>query len=566
MPIRLSKEKINDLLQRSQGDLTSSQHEIVHFTDVFIAGSGPISCTYARHIIDNTSTTKVYMAEIGSQDNPVIGAHHKNSIKFQKDIDKFVNIINGALQPISISPSDTYQPTLAVAAWAPPIDPAEGQLVIMGHNPNQEAGLNLPGSAVTRTVGGMATHWTCACPTPHDEERVNNPVDKQEFDALLERAKTLLNVHSDQYDDSIRQIVVKETLQQTLDASRGVTTLPLGVERRTDNPIYVTWTGADTVLGDVPKSPRFALVTETRVTKLIVSETNPTQVVAALLRNLNTSNDELVVAKSFVIACGAVCTPQILWNSNIRPYALGRYLSEQSMTFCQIVLKRGIVDAIATDPRFAAKVEAHKKKHPDDVLPIPFHEPEPQVMIPYTSDFPWHVQVHRDAFSYGDVGPKADPRVVVDLRFFGKSDIVEENRVTFGPNPKLREWEAGVTDTYGMPQPTFHVKRTNADGDRDQRMMNDMTNVANMLGGYLPGSYPQFMAPGLVLHITGTTRIGTDDQTSVADPTSKVHNFNNLWVGGNGCIPDATACNPTRTSVAYALKGAEAVVNYLGVS
>lgn len=73
-------------------------------------------------------------------------------------------------------------------------------------------------------------------------------------------------------------------------------------------------------------------------------------------------------------------------------------------------------------------------------------------MIPYTSDFPWHVQVHRYAF--GDVGPKADPRVVVDLRFFGKSDIVEENRVTFGPNPKLREWEAGVTDTYGMPQPT----------------------------------------------------------------------------------------------------------------
>jgi hypothetical protein len=75
-------------------------------------------------------------------------------------------------------------------------------------------------------------------------------------------------------------------------------------------------------------------------------------------------------------------------------------------------------------------------------------------MIPYTSNFPWHVQVHRDAFSYGDVGPKADPRVVVDLRFFGKSEIRRENQVTFGAIDSVTEWQAGVTDLYGMPQAT----------------------------------------------------------------------------------------------------------------
>ena len=111
------------------------------------------------------------------------------------------------------------------------------------------------------------------------------------------------------------------------------------------------------------------------------------------------------------------------------------------------------MDSIKNDQRWLNKVAEHKRKHPTDPLPIPFNDPEPQVMIPYTHDHPWHVQVHRDAFSYGDVGPKADPRVVVDLRFFGKSEIREENEVIFD-GLSMSDWQAGITDIYGMPQAT----------------------------------------------------------------------------------------------------------------
>jgi pyranose oxidase len=536
--------------------------------DVFIAGSGPIACAYARSILDwgkaHGKKPRIIMAEIGSKDSPVTGAHHKNSVKYQKDIDQFVNVIKGALQPISVPSADTFQETMGGTGWRAPSENAANRLIIQGNNPNQDPMKNLKESSVTRTVGGMATHWTCACPVPHVDERVelHKVIPKTTMDVLLEKAGTLLNVHSHEYDNSIRHNLVKKALAEALSPYPGRTfhSIPLAVQRRTDNPEFVTWTGCDTILGEW--QDQFTLLTEHRVTKVGSDLPAPPEMVNyALLRNLNTNEDRLIRAKAFILACGAMPTPQILFNSGIKPAALGCNLSEQSMAFCQVIMKQELIDSVnLNDPR----VIAHKRNYPNDPLPIPFNDPEPQLMIPYSTEFPWHVQVHRDAFSYGDVGPKADPRVVVDLRFFGKGEIKPENKIMIGPPPSVgREWQPGVTDIYGMPQITFNVMRTQADKERDQRMMNDMTKVANAIGSYLPGSYPQFMDAGLAMHVTGTLRIGKDSKTSVADAESRVHGYQNLFVGGNGCLPDATGSNPTRTSVAIALHGAQAVIRLI---
>ena len=56
----------------------------------------------------------------------------------------------------------------------------------------------------------------------------------------------------------------------------------------------------------------------------------------------------------------------------------------------------------------------------------------------------------------------------------------------------------------------------------------------------------------LLTAFSGMARpVGKDSKTSesVANAESKVHEIGKLCVGGNGCIPDATALNPTCSSV-----------------
>lgn len=166
-----------------------------------------------------------------------------------------------------------------------------------------------------------------------------------------------------------------------------------------------------------------------------------------------------------------------------------------------------------------------------------------------------------------------------------------------------------------MPQPTFHFKMTEEEGAEAHEMMADMCKAATALGGYLPGSEPSFQQPGLALHITvghiisgtkfgimiiivgkggpvsvffldqlfhlctinfascyhhgeiclplqGTCRMGKEhDGSSVVDTFSRVWAYDNLFLGTCGVIPSGTACNPTNTAMALAIRSANYIVD-----
>jgi pyranose oxidase len=174
--------------------------------------------------------------------------------------------------------------------------------------------------------------------------------------------------------------------------------------------------------------------------------------------------------------------------------------------------------------------------------------------VPYSAaHHPYHGQVMHLELSPIEIVPGAAPTEhVVGLGWFVAKDLRAEDRVTFSE----RE-----VDAYGMPRPRIEYALTPRDRERIEAALEDQARGAAALGEEVPGRGPTLVPPGSSLHYQGTTRMGqSDDGESVCDPYSRVWGFDNLFVGGNGVIPAATASNPTLTSVALAIRAAGAAV------
>jgi pyranose oxidase len=521
--------------------------------DAFVAGSGPIGGIFARRLAEAGRRTLI--VDAGAKLSERYGEHLKNSPLYQRNMDLFAPVIRGHLHLVSVPSNDTPVITLDPSAFRVDMERYAG-FVHNNQNPDQSPHHNLDAAAVTYAVGGMCTHWTCATPRQHPTMERTPLLSDAEWDELYPEAEALFHTTQDAFSHSIRHQIVRELLSAEFAELREpyhVQALPLAVSRREDNPRFVRWSGTDRVLGPYGEEgaySEFDLRPEHICRRLVLSS-DGTRVEYAEVDDLAKTRTLRVEAETYMVACNAICTPQLLWASGIRPDALGRYLNEQPVAFCQIVLHEHRLATLESDDRFSERVRAHRGTDPQDPVPIPHDDPEPQVWIPVSEGRPWHCQIHRDAFHYGDIAPNVDTRLIVDLRWFGIVQPRAENRVTF---------TTAHTDVFDMPQPTFEFRLNDEERVTQHHMMQDMLRAAGTLGGFLPGSEPQFVAPGLPLHFAGTVRMGDDPATSVCDVNSKVWGVDNLYVGGNGVVPTGQGSNPTLTSVAFALKAARSVL------
>ncbi|KAK3372257.1 hypothetical protein B0H63DRAFT_496837 [Podospora didyma] len=497
--------------------------------EVLIVGSGPIGAVFARGLVD--AGKQVLMIDIGEQATRRVGDHKKNSVAIQKDISLFTK-------------------------------PNQKQFIYNGQNPNQNSWDNLPVAAATRVVGGMGSHWTCCTPREHPDIERPDLFSPEEWDALYAEAEKLFWTNSVSFEKSIRQQLVKHVLaNKGKDPNRKILSMPLSCKRSARNKDYVEWGCAATILGDLSEpSYRGDLFTMKPNTQCIALERDAAgQILWAVVKDLLADEVYHIEAKKYVITSGAVLTPGILYNSGFAGElpALGHYLTEQPMAFCQVVLDRTLVDTVVDDPYhlgWTAIVEKHQKEYPHDPLPFPFNDYDPQVYYPLSKEYPWHTQIHRDAFGYGEVPAEVDQRLIVDFRWFGYVKPQYENCIEFTKE---------MTDEFGMPQPTFHFRMDQEDADRCSRMITDMVDTARNLGGFLAGAEPKYLPPGSSLHICGTYRAGFSELDSVVNKFGKVHRQENLVLGGCGVIPTQNACNPTLTAACFALAAVKNLVEEL---
>ncbi len=60
-------------------------------------------------------------------------------------------------------------------------------------------------------------------------------------------------------------------------------------------------------------------------------------------------------------------------------------------------------------------------------------------------------------------------------------------------------------------------------------------------------------------HQMGTCRMGTDPETSVANPDGELHDTQGVWIGDTSAFPTASGTNPMITVMALAHRTAEAI-------
>jgi pyranose oxidase len=484
---------------------------------VVVVGSGPIGSAFAKSIHDQNPEVQVTMFEVGPANTKPLGRH-------VRALDSEAEMLQA--QQLAQGPTANVQHDAGLMHKGV-VTARPGTFLVEEGVESQ-----MPATAMSANVGGMGVHWTCACPRFGAGE-VPDFIDRAEYDRDLEVAWKMLKVSQTAFENWPRGQQLRDILGEKYNVGRTpdrfVQPMPLAVEIKGDR---IWWTGTETIIEDLIVSPRFTLKPETLATELIH---NGTKVTGVITKNMATGELTEMEADLVFVAADSIRTPQLLFNSKIRPVALGKYLNDHGQVLGLAELPESV-----TDDRQKPEVQNNLTNY-SGVSWIPYDREK----------FPVHAQIMQMDASPIPLKEVKEPRpgAYVGVGLFVPKHVRAEDRVEFSETE---------SDFFGMPKPALFYQWDETDDSRFSKAKELLQEVCETIGTPLGGS-AIIMPPGSSLHYMGTVRMGEiNDGTSVCDENSKVWGFDNLFVGGNGVIPTETAANPTPTSMAFAIKAARA--------
>jgi choline dehydrogenase-like flavoprotein len=371
-------------------------------------------------------------------------------------------------------------------------------------------------------VGGMMSFWSHVCAVPDVSEREPS-IDPVEMSALLTDAAVHLWSTASIGEKGVRQRALLAALTDAagpLPDGRGVQGLPIGARVGEDHSIR--FSGIDALL-EADSAPSVRLLAEHAVVNLVRKDG---RVVEAQAASPASSSTVRIRADFFVVAAGALETPLLLHSSGMRLPALGRYVTDHTMLSSRIRLSEAIVAAT-----------------PDD-------DPIFGVWIPMSSERARHTQIVPGWTTGADHGVPS--RWTADIGQFLPVDPDPENRLVFTDDRR---------DGRGLPLVDVEYRLSATDRERVYAAFEDHARIAQAIRDPRTGHSISLAAAGGSLHLMGTTRIGVDPETSVADSRSRVWGTDNLFVAGNGVVSTATGSNPTLNVVAIALRAARTIAH-----
>jgi choline dehydrogenase-like flavoprotein len=492
--------------------------------DVIVIGSGPAGSAVARTLRAASPGATVIIVEAG----PIITEAPGTNV---------LNIKEGPARTRAQERSEGPGPlpeTSRSGNLGGRIVARPGTFLVQQHAQGADPQVGMPAAAMSSNVGGMGSHWTCACPEPGDGERIEF-IERAVHDQAMHRARELLGVTTTAFDVTTEVEQVRRITASIIpEPVRGIGPMPMACHRGEDGK--AVWGGTGHVLHGILADPEVTLLASTLCRRILWSGGRAVGVEAI---DLLTHQTLTIHGDAVVVAADALRSPQLLWASGIRPSALGRNLNDQPQ----------IVAGVRFRGERAAEEIDMKLDVRDRFAGVTW--------VPYDREtHPYHGQILQLDAAPIAVGGDTSDRLLL-LSWFVAKDIRPEDRVDFTD---------ARSDRYGMPAMTIDYSLSAEDQRRIDQGLRTVEELGLALGDFNKDTHPRprLQPAGTSLHYQGTVRMGAvDDGSSVCDADGRVWGMDNVFVAGNGVIPTETACNPTLTTVALATLTAKAISKQL---